>query len=531
MRERIIEILRKNVEIPGGVSFSVEHPPRAELGDYATNLPLVLAGLEKKQPQDVAEMLMRKIIDPAIATITFSPPGFLNFQISESEVKKEFTRILDGKERYGNQSRLNEKIQVEFISANPTGPLTLANGRGGFLGDVLSRVLASQGFEVEREYYINDSGNQITTLGLSILAIAGKVLDDEKYYHGDYLKEWLDSKQTLNWDLYLKDPQLLGIYVANDFVKNLIRPVIEKKMKINFDRWTSEQRDIRQSRPPLTIEFEQLAKSISPDLIFDRDGARWLKTKKYGDDKDRVLVTSDRLPTYFFIDAAHYLETKKRGFNHKINILGADHHGYVSRIQAVAKIIGMAKSEVIVMQLVRLMENGVERRMSKRTGVYVTIDELIDEVGLDQARYFFLEKNHETHIDFDLDLAKKRSKENPVFYIQYAHARLCSIFIKEPYEKSDFDVSLLASESEDRLIWKLIDFPDVLRDIAADYRVSRLIRYAYELAHNFHVFYETERILDAAADIKKSRLQLARATQIVLKKSLDLLGISAPEEM
>ena len=473
----------------------------------------------------LAEEIAAKISDTMISRITIAPPGFLNIRLSDSALQAVISDVLEKKELFGNGDRKSEKIQVEFISANPTGPLTIANGRGGFFGDVLSRVLESQGYEVEREYYINDAGNQVRMLGLSALAAGGLVADSEDYYHGEHIGAWA-SAHSATLEARKDDPETLGRMAAGDFLAEFIKPAVEEKMKIHFQRWTSEQADIREKG----YVDRALALFKEKGLVVEKDSAVWLKTTEFGDDKDRVLITSDGFPTYFLVDAGHYLEAKERGFA-KINILGADHHGYVSRIQAVAKIIGLSRSEVIVMQLVRLLENGKEARMSKRKGVFVIIDDLIHEVGLDAVRYFFLEKNPETHIDFDIELAKKQSKENPVYYIQYAHARLCSIFRKGALVPAWFQISALASDSERGLIRKLTAFPEILEDIAADYRVSRLVQYAYDLAHTFHIFYEKNRILDADGEVKDARMALAAATQIVLKKTLDILGMGAPSEM
>lgn len=462
--------------------------------------------------------------------IEVATPGFINFHISEKALWSELAEILKKKDKYGAGAKKKEKIQVEFISANPTGPLTLANGRGGFLGDVLARVLKCSGFQVEREYYINDAGNQVRTLGLSMLAAAELAPEAEEYYRGPHIVRWAKRNEG-----FLKknkdDHEKIGRKAADYFLSALIRPAVEKKMKIIFDRWTSEYKDIREKK------FVEKAVKIfqKKGLAYDKEGAVWLKTTEFGDDKDRVLMTSDGFPTYFLVDAGHYLATQERGFS-KINIVGADHHGYVSRIQAVAKILGLKKSEVIVMQLVRLLRAGKEVRMSKRKGLFVTIDELIDEVGLDAARYFFLEKSPDTHMDFNLDLAKERSVKNPVYYIQYAHARMASIFRKIKNQKSKAKstsqkLKLLKEAEESTLIKKLIQFPEVVDDTARDYQVNRLTRYAYELARAFNNFYEKQRVITDDKEITASRLALVAASQIVLQKTLGFLGISAPAKM
>lgn len=534
IRSDIRTLLKKTIQKKLGdfsiPEFSLAAPENPEHGDYATNVALLLARTFKKNPMEIASALAEelRITNKELEKIEVAPPGFINFFVSDETIRGELKTILEKKERYGAGPHREEKIQVEFISANPTGPLTLANGRGGFLGDALANVLQSQGFEVEREYYVNDAGNQVRTLGLAVLAVLGAVPDSEEYYHGEHITEWAHAHRELA-EREKESPESLGKYVANDFLNDFIKPVIEGKMRIRFDRWTSEEQDIRQAH--LVDRVEQLFREKK--LTYEAGGARWLRTTDFSDDKDRVLMTADNFPTYFLVDAGHYWETKERGFFQKVNILGADHHGYVSRIQAVAKIIGL-ESRIIVMQLVRLISGDVEVRMSKRKGTYVTMDELIDEVGVDAARFFFLERAPETHMDFDLDLAKKRSSQNPVYYVQYAHARMASILRKAKSEGDELSTNtyeLLRENEELNLIKKLARFPEILEDTARDYQVHRLPRYALELARIFHNFYESHRVITDDSELTEARLALVSATKIVLKNTLGLMGIDAPEKM
>lgn len=504
----------------------IEAPENSLFGNYTLNTAKIAKRLDKK-PEEVAAELARGLESPKWRAEALN--SFINFTLQPETLLKELGRILKRGRNYGRAKAKKEKLQVEFISANPTGPLTLANGRGGFLGDALSRALEHYGYEIEREYYINDAGNQIRTLGFSFLAASGIVPDAETYYHGEYIASWAKAHaRTLK--RMKDDPEALGRIAAKDFLKKLIKPSVEKKMRIRFDRWTSEYADVRGK----DYVNKVLALFRKRKLVYKKDGATWLQTTGFGDDKDRVLITRDGFPTYFLADAGHYLETKKRGFS-KINIVGADHHGYVSRIQAVARIVGLRKSEVMVAQLVRLVSGGKEVRMSKRRGTFVTMDELVDEVGLDAARYFFLEKSTDTHINFDLDLAKERSVKNPVYYIQYAHARMASIFRKA----KNRSISNLPSSASNRLkeneelalVKKMIQFPEVVEDTAHDYRVHRLTRYAYELARAFHNFYEKRKVITGDKELTKARLALVRAAQIVLQNTLHILGISAPNRM
>lgn len=534
MRSRITAALEKSIRNRfGGIAIpkiSVEVPEISAHGDYTTNAAMIIAPVTKKNPREIAAVLAEELKQQLsdLQSIEIAGPGFLNIRIYDAVWHKALTEILKKKTAYGKGVKKKEKIQLEFISANPTGPLTLANGRGGFFGDVLARVLEHQGYGVEREYYINDAGNQIRTLGLSVLAAARVIQDAETYYHGPHIDQWAKQHRAQIEKAKEKGAEALGRQVAQDFFKKFIRPAIEKKMKIRFDRWTSEYKDIRGGGYVEKV----LAFFKGKKLVYEKEGAQWLTTTAYGDDKDRVLVTGDGFPTYFLVDAGHYLETKQRKFAGKINVLGADHHGYVSRIQAVARIVGIEKSEIIVMQLVRLISGGQEVRMSKRRGNFVTVDELIDEVGTDAARFFFLEKSPGTHLDFNLDLAKEKSQKNPVFYVQYAHARMASIFRKARSKgKSKFNSELLKEKEELMLIKKIAQLPEIIADTAMDYQVHRLPRYALELARTFHNFYEKHWVIGDDKALTQARLALVKATQQVLQQTLSLLGVSAPEKM
>lgn len=522
---RIREIAKETFGIENIPAFSVSPPDDSAHGDYASNIALSLAKILKRPPMEIAKEISVGLDGGAYQRVDIVPPGFINIFLREGALRGEIKKVLTEKERYGQSSEKKENIQVEFISANPTGPLTLGNGRGGFYGDVLSNVLAHQGYSVEREYYVNDVGNQVRTLGLAMKAALGIVPDDENYYRGAHIEEWAKNNEKLIEETL--DAEELGKRVAHDFLAKFIKPTVEEKMKIRFDQWTSEDADVREKGYVDNVMGIFRAKN----LVYEAEGATWLRTTEYGDDKDRVLITLGGYPTYFFVDAAHHLETRERGILRKINILGADHHGYVSRIKAVADILGYEKTEWIVMQLVRLMSGGAEVRMSKRKGTFVTLDELLEEVGVDAARYFFLERAPETHMDFDMDLARERSVKNPVYYIQYAHARMYSVFEKAGSATAEGQLELLKSPDEFSLIKKLIQFPEVVEDIAKDYHVHRLPRYAYELARAFHNFYERERIIGEDKGLMAARLALVRASQIVLRNTLGLMGISAPEKM
>ncbi len=535
-------------------------------------------------PHEIAEEIagkLRKNSENIFEKIEVAGGGFINFWLKPEVLYEELKEILEQKDGYGATSdrrhsdkrhgdtatqrhltgdtatydtatfdrrppqsgaRQTTKIQVEFVSANPTGPLTLANGRGGFLGDVLANVLEMTGYEVEREYYINDVGGQILTLGKSILAANGIIADAEEFYKGEYVKEW--AKKNKKIVLKLKDkPMKIGQMAAKDFLKS-IKKVLEKKAGIAFDKWTSEEKEIHKKK----LAEKALEIFKQKGFVYEKDGAVWLKTTEFQDDKDRVLITSAGLPTYFLADGGHYLETIKRGYKRKINILGPDHYGYVKRIQAVAKILDFEKSEVIITQALRLTENGKEVKMSKRKGQFITFEELVDEVGADVARFFFLMVSHNSHMDFDMALAKEKSNKNPVYYTQYAFVRCASILRKIPNSHAyngqagklqitnkskipNSKLSALNTNEDIKLMLHLSQFSEVIEDTANDYQAHRLTRYAVELARVFHNFYEKERIIGESKDLAEARLVLVQATKIVFENLFGILGISVPEKM
>lgn len=530
MRKKIIAILKNLVSPKIAINLTV--PEKEKFGHYSTNIAFT-SGLN-------AQDIVRKIQNKAPAAFfkkVEAVNGFVNFWLSNKILQDELKEILKKKKSYGKTifQRARDKsaarrIQVEFVSANPTGPLTLANGRGGFLGDVLSNILEASGYKVEREYYVNDTGNQIITLGKSLIAVSGFSPgfspEAENLYKGAYIKAWADKHKTLV-KKYQNNPLKLGQLAAKDFLKD-IKDTLNKS-GIRFNRFTSEERHIHKK------SFLNKALKIfkTRKLVYEKDGAVWLRTAKFSDDKDRVLITSDGFPTYFLADAGHYLETKLRGFGGKINILGPDHFGYIKRIQAAAGIMRLKNSKVIITQAIRLVENKKEVKMSKRLGRFVTFNDLIKEAGIDAARFFFLMVSPDTHMDFDLALAKERSVKNPVYYVQYAHVRAASILRragpKLKIQKSK--LNLLNTEDDLSLILRLIRLPEIIEDTAGDYQVHRLTRYATDLARAFHNFYEKERVIGEEKNLAAARLALVYASAIVLKNLLDVLGISSPRKM
>lgn len=524
IRPKIIEAVKTaypNVDLP---VFALE-PAEEKFGDYSTNIAMVLAKRAGEKPEEIAKKIVAQLSkDEMFEKVEVVKPGFINFKIALPYLQNKISEIVEMGEKYGESDLgADLKVNVEFISANPTGPLTLGNGRGGYCGDCLANILEAFGAKVEREYYINDQGAQILKLGHSILK------DDQAVYRGKYIDEVAIKIKS-------KDPMEAGQQAAAILMEGSIKKTI-LKMGIKFDHWFSQSALYKGA-----IE-DAIGMLKENSMAYQKDDALWLKTTDYGDDKDRVLITAEGDFTYFASDIAYHWDKIRRGYNLLIDFWGADHHGYVGRMQAAIEILKKeadwsGQLEILIAQLVRLMSKGQEVKMSKRAGTFVTLDELIDEVGPDVTRFFFLERALNTHMDFDLDLAKEHSEKNPVYYAQYAYARIHSILNKSEILNSKSKtnsksqkLNLLNDQAELSLIKELIKLPDIIIETAEDYQVQRLPYYAIELATKFHNFYENCRVISEDKNLTAARIDLIKATQIVLKKTLDLMGISAPEKM
>lgn len=509
---------------PNKIRFTVEST-KEEFGDYATNVAMILARELGERPREVATKLVDELKSNSMfERVNIAGPGFINFKISLPYFQTKISDIIAAENSYGHSDLGKDlKVNVEFISANPTGPLTLGNGRGGFFGDCLARVLKAYGAEVHREYYINDRGVQILALGHSVLK------DSEAVYKGAYIDEIAPR-------IDVKDPEKVGEEAATILMEEYIKKTITK-MGIDFDTWFSEK-SLHESKEVTGAmgALDELG------LTYKKEDALWLKTSDFGDDKDRVLINSKGEFTYFASDIAYHFNKTKRGYNLLIDFWGADHHGYVGRLSAAmdmlrSKYDWSGELKIMICQLVRLVSNGQEVRMSKRAGNFVLLDELIDEVGLDVTRFFFLDRNLDTHMDFDLDLAREKSDKNPVFYVQYAYARINSILDKFKTQNEDIKITsenlkLLKEDAEIKLIKQLIKLPELVEEIAGNREVQKLAFYARELATSFHAFYENCPVMKAeSAELAAARVKLLEATKIVLKNTLDLLGVSAPEKM
>lgn len=527
-----------------GSEINVEKPADRSFGDFSSNISFTLVAKLKKSPSEIAETLAADLTKIALFKSVAAVKGFINFTLSHERYVSILNDVLSHGSRYGSSDALKgNKIQVEFISANPTGPLTLANGRGGFGGDVLANVLTRCGAKVDREYYINDGGNQINILGQSILAALELGPKTDELYRGEYIDVWAKENESLV-KKHKDSPMALGEIAGKDILEKLIAPAASK-MGIEFDNWFSEKAMIDRGE----VE-EAIAKFTKYGLTEEKDGALWLKTTKFGDDKDRVLVKADGEKTYFANDAAyHFDKLYKRKYDKVINFWGADHHGYVGRMLAAVEAMGCPdKLKIVIFQMVRLIKDGQEFRMSKRRGTFITMEDLFELIGSpkseqefrdasDVARFFFLSRSFNTHMDFDLDLAKERSDKNPVFYVKYAHARMHGILANFTSQKPDKkpDHNLLTAEAELDLIDKISELPGLIEFIASadNYPVHLLSAYAIEISKKFHHFYDKCRVIDEEKpELTLARISLVRATQTTLHVvGHDLLGLSMPERM
>jgi arginyl-tRNA synthetase len=500
--------------------INMEHPENNEFGDYSSNIAMRLTKAAKKSPLEVAKIIKDNIKEGKyIEKVEIVKPGFVNFYLSKEYFQNQIKEIIEQKDNFGNSDMgEGKKIHLDFVSANPTGPVHLGNGRGGPYGDVLANVLERAGYKVWREYYVNDYGNQIKVLGHSVLK------DSEAQYKGDYIDK-------LHKKIKEKDPFEVGQWAAHEIVENIIKPSMEK-LGIKFDQYFFEKKLHNDGK------VEKIFKELrDKNLIYEKEGALWFKATEFGDEKDRVIKKSTGEVTYFGGDMAYHKDKFERGNDLAIDIWGADHHGDVARVMGAVKAMGYNKRlKIILTQFVRVLKDGKEYKMSKRAGTYVTIDDLLDEVGKDAVRFFFLMHSYNTHMDFNLDLAKEKSNKNPVFYVQYAHARICSIFRKAGINelslgKEKVNLSLLKEEAEIDLMRELFMLPEIIVNITSNYEVHRLTTYAVSLADKFHNFYEKCKVLDEDKELQRARLTLLLASKIVLKNTLNILGVGAPERM
>jgi arginyl-tRNA synthetase len=523
----------------------IESPKGRFHGDYATNIAMVMTAREGRPPHEVARFILDQLEDEdnVIEKAEIAGPGFINFFLRK-EVWYSVLEEIEGKGNDFGKGKIGggRRVQIEFISANPTGPLHVGHGRGAAIGDVLANILEVCDYRVFREYYINDVGSQMNILGQSVflryLHALGKEVEFPDYcYQGDYITEIAEKAIKEKKDTFLGYPEeesirSLASFGADDILRG-IKEVLDQ-FGVHFDGWFSEKELYREKKVARAIEDFK-----GRGLAFEKDGALWLKTSQYGDEKDRVLVKADGETTYFASDVAYHKDKLDRGFDTLINIWGADHHGYVPRMKA--SMMAMGKDEavlkIILVQLVSLMRDGKPVAMSTRAGDFTTLRDVVEEVGRDAARFFFLMRRPDSQLDFDLELAKRESAENPVYYVQYAHARICSI-VREAMNKGivlprfeDVNVHLLKLPEELELLKYLSVYPEVIEASALSLDPHRIPFYLIELSSSLHSYYNKHRVISSEVELTMARLLLVGAIKGVIKSALDVLGIAPLEKM
>lgn len=521
----------------------LEVPPQKEFGDFATNIAMQSARIAHKSPRMIADILLKHLDAPWLEKAEVAGAGFINFFLKHDIIYDTLCHILEQGKQYGQAPlRAEDTVQVEYVSANPTGPLHVGHGRGAAYGSALVNLLRAAGYNVQSEYYINDAGNQMNNLAASVnaryLELFGKKAEiPENGYHGADIIDTARAIIERDGDKYLQmdEKDRLEIFKNRAYEEKLkaLKRDLES-FNVTFDKWFSER----------TLHPEAIKKACETlkgnGNMYEKDGALWLKSTEYGDDKDRVVIRDNGVPTYLAADIAYHKNKYERQFKKLINIWGADHHGYVARVKAAMAALGLDPNqlEILLLQMVSLFRNGELVKMSKRTGQAITLNELIEEVGTDAARYFFIMRSLDTQLDFDLDLAKSHSNENPVYYIQYANARIFSIY-KQVAENGDvFDMTWkntkwdkLKEERELALIKKMAAYPEEIRKAAADRAPHRIAHFVYEMAGLFHAFYNNCHIIQTDKELEEARLALVTAVQITIANCLAVLGISAPETM
>lgn len=531
--------------VPDFPDVEIDEPKAAAHGDFSTNISMVMASVQKMPPRKIAEIVTKYLDDPEdlIARTEIAGPGFINFFINISSWRPFLQKINDKESQYGaSDIGKGKKVQVEFVSANPTGPLHVGHGRGAAVGDSVANILSFCGYDVEKEYYINDSGTQIKTLGKSVFLrykeLYGKdVTFPENCYQGDYIRDLATkiSKEKGDVLLTLSDDEAIDLsarFAAKNIITNIKNDL--ESFGVEFDHWYSEQS---------LFDFGKVDKVINDfknkKIIYEKDDALWFKTSDYGDEKDRVVVRNNGQTTYFASDIAYHQDKYDRGFEWVIDVWGADHHGYISRMAASIEASGHKKNQfdVILVRLVNLLRDGEPVAMSTRAGEFVTLKEVINEVGRDAARFLFHTRNYESYLDFDLELAKKKTNDNPVYYVQYVHARISSI-IRKGKERginhivwNDEAVSMLKEPEEICLIKSMARYPETVMLSAKSLEPHRIAFYLMNIASAFHTYYNKHRVLTDDSVLTLGRLYLVLAVKNIIRNGLTLLGVAAPEKM
>ncbi|MDD5115462.1 MAG: arginine--tRNA ligase [Candidatus Omnitrophica bacterium] len=541
IQEELTALVRRSLKAGkmdkfAGEEIALDFPTDERFGDFTTNIALKLSKELKSSPRQIAlglaELIEKEIrnsgLNGLIAQVKVEGAGFINFYLNADYFYAQLDRIISaGREALKQDLGKGRKVLVEFVSANPTGSLSVAHARQAAVGDCLANILEFLDFKVQREYYLNDEGNQINILGRSVQLrreeLEGKRIEfPENYYQGDYIYDIARHAQKEN----------IGEEQLGDFAAGYILKIIKGELadfKVNFDNWYSQKELAKSGK--VERAFEQLREK---GLLSERDGALWFNSTAFGDDKDRVIVKSDGSQTYLAPDIAYHQDKFNRGFDWLINLWGPDHHGYINRIRASIQAFGHPAEalSVIIVQLATIFRNGEPVQMSTRRGQYITLREVLDEVGSDAARFFFLMRRTSSHLDFDLEVAKKQSSENPVYYVQYAHARICSILRSVAVQgQGKADLSLLKEKEELNLIKKMLEFSAVLNICLVTRDPYMVTVYLQELSETFHKFYDLHRVLGQAEALTRARLALIEGVKIVLSCGLDLLGVSQPESM
>ena len=540
---RAVEAAAAEGVLPEGAALPpvlLEEPPEKELGDFATNFAMQSARVFRQSPQKIAAAIRDRLAGDWLDHAEVAGPGFLNLYLKKTVLSDTLRAVLAAGEEFGTLPPNGApRIQVEYVSANPTGPLHVGHGRGAAVGSALVKLLRTAGYAVDSEYYVNDAGNQMNLLAVSVnaryLELLGKSVEfPENGYHGADIVETAQRIIDRDGDKYLSLPEEERLKLFQDVAYREKLAALEEDLAdfgVTFDRWYSER----------TLHPEAVRRVVDVLLergtAYEKDGAVWLRSTDYGDDKDRVIFRDNGVPTYLAADIAYHDDKYRRGYGRLINIWGADHHGYVARVKASMAALGHDPEEltVLLLQMVSLYRDGALVKLSKRTGETVTLRELMEEVGVDAARYFFLMRSLDSQLDFDLDLATKKSNENPVYYIQYAHARISSIFRQADEAgiavRDGAELELLTDETEIALIKKIAAYPEEIARAAAEFAPQRIARYSHELAGAFHSFYNKCRIVGQEPPLASARLALVLATGRVIRHSLGVLGVSAPEKM
>jgi len=543
MKERIKRIVKKAIKSSNLLydpveKIPIEIPKESYFGDYSTTIAMTIAKRVKKKPKKIAEIILNNIEDNMLKKVSVAGNGYINFIIKDEywhealkNIEESFGRLDIGK---------NKRVLIEFVSANPTGPLHIGHGRGAVLGDVLANLFKMGGYKVVKEYYVNDIGNQIKNLGRSVflryLELYGINIDFPKeLYQGSYIIDIAKEVKKEHGDAYVNCDEDEALNFFMPYSIEYILSEIKRDLNyfgVNFDEWFFESNLYKDNEVSKLIDgFKEKG------LIYKNEGAIWFKASCFGDEKDRVIIKADGTSTYFASDIVYHKNKYDRGFDKLIDIWGADHHGYVPRLKAAIQAFKMdsKKLDIILVQMVNLLRDGTSVSMSTRSGNFIRLKEVLDEVGKDAARYFFLMRRWDSQLDFDLELAKKKNNENPVYYVQYAHARISSIFRKakdkgiEIPAPEEVNFKLLKEEMD--TVKLLVRFPEIIESAIISLEPHRLIFYIYNLAGCFHRYYYNNPVISGDPSLTKSRLFFVKAIQIVLKNSLNILGISAPEEM